>query len=76
MSFKDEILKHSLGVMSEARVEHKVDSGTCAVCGWSGLLSSCETEDEGDWETGYFPVPMCPTCEDGGCIDDYYASER
>ena len=52
------------------------DMGRCSDCGWSGPLSKCPMEQDGDWETGYYDVPVCPRCDDGGCLDDYYYSWR
>jgi hypothetical protein len=39
-------------------------------------VSECETEEDGDWESGYYLIHLCPVCEDGGCIDDYFPSEE
>ena len=53
------------------------DIGTCSECGWCGLLADCDTEQDGDWEHGYFEVPLCPDCDSGGCIDDFdYSPEE
>jgi len=45
------------------------DIGICMECGWRGPLSDCETDVDGDWESGYYQIHLCPQCEDGGCID-------
>ncbi len=47
------------------------DIAICSQCGWRGDTGDCETDTEGDWESGYHTVYLCPKCEDGGCIDDY-----
>jgi len=47
------------------------DIAICSECGWRGPVSECGTDYDGDWESGYYPVDLCPKCEDGGCIDDY-----
>ena len=47
------------------------DIAICSECGWRGPSSECETEEDGDWETGYYDVHVCPKCEDGGCTDNY-----
>ena len=54
----------------------KPDMCTCATCGWKGLVSDCDTEQDGDWETGYYDSSLCPVCDDGGCIDDYWYSNN
>lgn len=48
----------------------------CSNCGWFGYVSECETvwESEG-WEYPKYQVQLCPDCEDGGCIDNYYPEE-
>ena len=52
------------------------DMAICSICGWKGKVSDCETDEEGDWESGYYVVHLCPVCEDGGCIDDYFMSRK
>jgi hypothetical protein len=55
----------------------KLDIGICSICGWRGMLSECDTEQDGDWEHGYFQNYLCPVCKDGGCIDDFdYSPEQ
>lgn len=39
-------------------------------------MTDCEIDQEGDWESGYYDIHLCPKCEDGGCIDDYDYSEE
>ena len=51
-----------------------LDCGSCSECGWSGKLSDCEKEQEGNYEEGYVWAVYCPECEDGGCIENYYPS--
>jgi hypothetical protein len=55
--------------------EPEVDLARCSVCEWEGPITDCGTERDGDWETGYYDVDVCPKCEDGGCIDEYFMSE-
>lgn len=55
----------------------KPDIAICSECQWRGPTSDCETEQDGDYESGYYLVDVCPKCEDGGCIDDYdYSDEQ
>lgn len=50
------------------------DMARCSDCGGEFLIADCPMEQDGDWETGYFDVPVCPVCEDGGCLDDYFCT--
>jgi len=54
------------------------DIAICSECGWRGHVSECQIapHGDGDWETGYHPVHLCPICEDGGCIDNYDMSDE
>ncbi len=53
------------------------DMGECSECGWKGPLKDCPMEDDGDYESGYYQVPVCPKCDDGGCLDRYdYSPEQ
>ncbi len=52
------------------------DIAICSQCGWRGQSTECPKEEEGDWESGYHMVDICPKCEDGGCIDDYDMSDE
>ena len=36
-------------------------------CDWQGLVSECKKEIEGDWETGYYEIDVCPEC--GGPVE-------
>lgn len=55
----------------ERDTEPKPDIACCSECGGRFPVSDCPIEQEGDWETGYYGVHICPKCEDGGCVDDY-----
>lgn len=64
-----------------SKVEEKsaplTDMCGCSQCGWKGKVSDCQTEWESDgWEMPSYQVHICPVCEDGGCIDDYFFSEE
>jgi len=60
-----------------ANEEPSPDLVTCSDCQQQFKISECPTEIDGDWETGYYDVPMCPNCEDGGCLDSYdYSPEQ
>ncbi|MCK9435333.1 MAG: hypothetical protein M0R32_11130 [Candidatus Cloacimonetes bacterium] len=52
------------------------DIAICSACGWKGPSAECETEQEGDFEYGYYDVHLCPKCEDGGLIEDYEMSKE
>jgi hypothetical protein len=52
------------------------DIAQCSQCGGSWPIDELETEEDGDWESGYYQVHICPVCEDGGCIDDYFMSKE
>lgn len=55
----------------EVNPEPRPDIAICSECGWRGPAEGCWQDEEGDWETGYYTIDMCPKCEDGGCVDDY-----
>lgn len=56
------------------------DRGSCEQCGWVGDVSSCQIEQEGSFEEGYYDVYYdvykCPACEDGYLTDFWYSSEE
>lgn len=54
--------------------EPRPDIGCCSVCGEGFPVCDLKTEQDGDWETGYYDIHICPKCPDGGCIDDYTMS--
>ena len=69
-------MKYNLNKIAEMleKVEDKPpgpDIAICSECHWRGPADECEQDEDGDWETGYYTIDMCPKCEDGGCIDDY-----
>ncbi len=43
--------------------EPESDIADCDTCDWSGLIADCPTEQDGDWETGYYTINVCPVCE-------------
>jgi hypothetical protein len=63
-------------ICTAPQTEPGFDIGICSECGWRGLLTNCDTEQDGDWEHGYFESPLCPVCKDGGCIDDFDYSPK
>lgn len=65
----------SILIDQEENDEPFADIAICSICGWRGAVEECGTEEEGDWEGGYYNVDTCPVCPDGGCIDDYAMSE-
>jgi hypothetical protein len=38
------------------------DIAKCGNCGWEGHPSDCDTEEDGDWESGHYDVHICPKC--------------
>lgn len=72
---KRDILKDF--ILDNPEPEPTADIAKCSSCGWSGHVSECEMDSEGDWESGYYDIHLCPKCDDGGCIDDYdYSDEQ
>ena len=67
------IREHNVVALGDG--EARPDIAICSVCGWRGPVAECETDEEGDWENGYYKVDLCPKCEDGGSVDDYDFSE-
>lgn len=67
--FKEMEVDHSLAMPAP-------DIAICSKCGWRGPTTECERDEEGDWESGYRMIDLCPKCDDGGCIDDYDMSEE
>jgi len=67
--------------MDNTREEPVNDICYCSSCHWQGKVSDCEAvwEDEGYWgspsHSGYW-VHLCPKCEDGGEILDYFPSSE
>lgn len=59
-------------------VDHpEFDRCRCSSCGIKLKVSDCpeELESEG-WEYAPYIVHVCPNCNDGGMIDDYWPSKR
>ena len=72
MKFED----YCISLSKEINAEPKEDIARCTNCNWSGNVLECELDQEGDWESGYYDIHLCPKCEDGGCVDDYSMSEE
>ena len=54
-----------------------LDMCSCSECGWEGKITDCETVvDSEGWEYPEYHYQVCPACEDGGTIDNYWASEE
>ena len=56
--------------------EPEYDIAICSICHWTGPVSECQKGRDGDWETGYYDIHLCPKCKDGGCIDDYSMTDE
>jgi hypothetical protein len=68
------VLKEKL---NEQYPEPEPDLCRCSDCGWEGRIADCEQEwDSEGWEYPSYLVILCPVCEEGGCIDDYFFSRR
>jgi len=54
------------------------DIAVCSECGGRYPVEQCDVDPygDGDWEAGYHPTLLCPSCEDGGCIDDFEMSPK
>lgn len=60
--------KWAILLIEETDKEPLPDLASCFDCDWSGKVSECDTEEEeGDWESGYYQVEICPKC--GGGIE-------
>jgi len=63
-------------IYRELTGEPSADIAICSQCNGRFPISECPTEQDGDWETGYYEVHLCPKCPEGGCVDDYDYSEE
>lgn len=52
------------------------DIACCSECNKKFDVADCPTEEDGDWESGYYTVHVCPECPDGGLVDDYDMSDK
>jgi len=66
---KDILKKMAIEMIEDGSSEIFPDIARCMECGWKGKISKCVREQEGDYESGYYDVDMCPKCKDGGEID-------
>ena len=65
------------GLRNNEMKELPYDMCSCSNCGWKGTVFDCETDTESDgWEYPTYTIHLCPECEDGGCIDDYWYKNR
>ena len=53
----------------EKNLEPTPDIAICESCKWTGNVNECLTEQEGDWESGYYNIDICPKCNEA--ISDY-----
>ena len=72
----DKSMPEEFSAIEETDVEPQPDIAICAVCETRTPVSECPQEIDGDWESGYCMIHVCPVCADGGCIDDYGMSEQ
>lgn len=52
------------------------DLGYCSGCGNWFEVSELKTGWEGDVESGYHEIDLCPECLDGGCVDNYSMTDE
>jgi hypothetical protein len=55
-----------LGELSESTDEPGCDIIECHKCQGKYEIGDCPTEQDGDWEGGYYTIHTCPKCECGG----------
>ena len=69
----DFVMGKTFSLITENQVDSEPipDIAICSECGWRGPVSKCLKDQDGDWESGYYIIDLCPICADGGCIDDY-----
>ena len=51
--------------------EPRPDIAVCSQCNTRTPTKDCPTKTEGDRESGYYAVHVCPKCKDGGLVDAY-----
>ena len=54
----------------------EMDRARCSECMRTFKVKDLPTEEEGGGEEPVYTIHICPKCEDGGCIDDYYPSKK
>ena len=67
-----------LSIKEDLDNKPKPDIAICSKCRGRYPISMCEVDPygDGDWESGYNPIHLCPNCEDGGLIEEYDMSPR
>lgn len=52
------------------------DMCRCSECGKTFKIADCEKDygHHDGWEMAPYTEILCPECEDGGCIDDFFYS--
>lgn len=67
--------KRFFSLIRETEKEPSPDLVKCSDCGKTFKACDCPTSTEGDCETGYYDLPFCPECKDGGCLDTWEYSK-
>ena len=54
-----------------------LDRCQCSECSKKFFTAKLETMEESEgWEYPTYTIRLCPTCPDGGCIDNYWPSSK
>ncbi len=56
----------------------KPDLCKCSTCEKTFKISDCHQDygHHNGWEMPAYNEITCPECEDGGCVDDYFFSDK
>ena len=64
---------HTFKTSAKDELEDNVNRCRCSNCGCEYDPTDLKMEQEQEcWEMPPYWVHICPTCPDGGCIDDYW----
>ena len=60
--------------IAKTNSEPLADLAQCMDCDWKGLVTETSIGEDGDWESGYYLVHLCPRC--GGGVEYDMSTER